>query len=400
MWSMGESLPGRFGGATLRVGVVGAGFIGQVHARAARRAGARLVGVASSTPESTQAAVQRLGAERGFETDELVVSADVDVVHVCTPNHLHRPLAEAALSAGKHVICEKPLATDPADAEALWVAADAAGTVATVPFVYRFYPMVREARARIDDGFGPIRLVHGAYLQDWLSTERDDNWRVDVDTSGSSRAFADIGSHWCDLVEFVTGDRLDAVCAELVTAVPERVELGPHAHAFAGGDDGGGRRRAVTTEDIALALFRTVGGVTGAVVISQISSGRKNQVRFEITGTEATLAFDQEHPESLWVGGRTHSEVVVRDAAHLHPAAARYCTVPPGHPQGYQECFDAFVADTYRAIAAGSTDAVDGLPTFADGARSTQITAAVLRSAATRRWEDVTINETLEESAS
>ena len=210
-------------GRTLRVGVVGAGFIGRVHAEAARRAGALVVGVSASTRATTKDAVERLGAERGFvDADELVVSPDIDVVHVCTPNHLHGPLAHAAIAAGKHVVCEKPLALDDLEATGLCAAADAAGVVATVPFVYRFYPMVREAWVRVTADPGPLRLVHGAYLQDWLSTEADDNWRVDAALSGRSRAFADIGSHWCDLVEFVTGDRLASVCAELVTALPRR----------------------------------------------------------------------------------------------------------------------------------------------------------------------------------
>jgi predicted dehydrogenase len=261
-----------------------------------------------------------------------------------------------------------------------------------VPFVYRFYPLVREARARIASGaIGPLRLVHGCYLQDWLATEADDNWRVDPERGGPSRAFADIGSHWCDLVEFVTGDRLAAVCAEAVTAVPERVSAGDshafEAHGRAGGD---GMRHAVTTEDITVVLFRTRRGVAGSVVVSQVSPGRKNRLQFEIAGADATLSFDQEQPESLWVGRREASEVVVRDQAHLAAGAARYAVLPPGHPQGYQDCFDAFVGDTYEAIRAGSgAAAVDGLPTFADGARAADITAAVLRSTRTSRWEEV-----------
>jgi predicted dehydrogenase len=374
----------------VRAGVIGAGFIGAVHARAVRRAGGRVVGVAASTMSSAERAAARLGAERAFASAEaLAVSADVDVVHICTPNDLHVPLAEAALDAGKHVVCEKPLATGAEQAAALAARAARSGAVATVPFVYRFYPMVREARARVG-AVGPTRLVHGSYLQDWLSTERDDNWRVDPGPSGPSRAFADIGSHWCDLVEFVTGDRVTAVCAELVTALPERVRASP-AHAFAGPADAapGEGRRAVTTEDVALVLFRTAGGVHGSVVVSQISTGHKNQLRFEVAGAEATLAFDQERPDTLWIGRRTAIEIVARDPAVLDPAAARYVTVPAGHPQGYQDCFDAFVDDTYTAIAAGSAAAVDGLPTFADGARAALVTDAVLRSAAGHRWLDV-----------
>jgi predicted dehydrogenase len=377
-------------GGKLRIGVAGTGFIGAVHANAARRAGAQIVGVAASTPASAADAAARLGAERAFpDAESLVTSPDVDVVHVCTPNNLHAPLARAALAAGTHVICEKPLGVDGAEADALVAAARAAGVVATVPFVYRFYPLVREARARVAaGGIGPVRLIHGTYLQDWLATEADDNWRVDPELAGPSRAFADIGSHWCDLVEFVTGDRLAAVNAVTVTALPERARA-DGAHAFASPDadrQGAVALRPVTTEDISVVLFRTARGVTGSVVVSQVSPGRKNALRLEIAGSQATLAFDQEEPETLWVGRRSGTELVARDPAALDPAAAAYAVLPPGHPQGYQDCFDAFVADTYRAIGGA---AVDGLPTFADGARAAAITDAVLRSAATGRWEDV-----------
>ena len=386
---MGGPLPGLSGRSALRVGVVGTGFIGAVHANAARRAGARLVGVAAATPASAKQAMERLGAETSFDDGKaLVVSPDVDVVHICTPNHLHGPLADAALAAGKHVICEKPLALDAPRPNACGRQRRPPGSwprsrssIASTRWSARRGPAWRR-------GSGPLRLIHGTYLQDWLSNEADDNWRVDDAMSGRSRAFADIGSHWCDLVEFVTGDRLAAVCAELVTAIPER-HAGGGVHAFDSDGDALGELRSVTTEDVALVMFRTVGGVSGSVVISQVSSGRKNRLAFEIAGAEATLAFDQEQPESLWVGRRSGSEVVVRDPAHLHASAAPYAVVPPGHPQGYQDAFDAFVADTYRAIAAGDADAIDGLPTFADGARAASTTDAVLRSAASDQWEDI-----------
>jgi predicted dehydrogenase len=382
----------RIASAALGVAVAGTGFAGVVHARAVLRVGARLVGVAASSAGRAQEAARALGVERAFpDAESLVTAPDVDVVHICTPNDLHAPLVRAALDAGKHVVCEKPLAVDRAEAAALVDAANAAGVVATVPFVYRFYPLVREARARVvGREIGPVRLVHGSYLQDWLATKDDDNWRVDPDKGGASRAFADIGSHWCDLVEFVTGDRLVAVCAEVVTAVPERSSGGGHTfeapHLGAGRD---GARRPVTTEDIAVVLFRTAGGATGSLVVSQVSLGRKNRLQVEIAGAEATLSFDQEQPDSLWVGRRSVSELVVRDPSHLSRDAARYAVLPPGHPQGYQDCFDAFVADTYRAIRSGSAEAVDGLPTFADGARAAHITDAVLRSARRSGWEEV-----------
>ena len=389
MIAVGEGVSPRPDPVPLRAGIIGAGFIGAVHAHAARRLGSRVVGLVASTPERTAAAVARVGAERVFaDATALIESDEIDVVHVCTPNDLHRPLTEAALAAGKHVICEKPLATDLADARKLRDLADATGRIATVPFAYRFYPMVREARARLAATAGVPRLAHGAYLQDWLSTIDDDNWRVDAQAGGSSRAFADIGSHWCDLLEFVTGDRIASLCAEMVTALPERVAAGGR-HAFEAATNANGDRKHVDTEDVAFVLFRTRRGVTGSMLVSQVSTGHKNQLRLEVAAPDATYAFDQEQPDLLWIGRRGPSEVATRDAQHLHASAAAYVTVPPGHPQGYQECFDAFVADTYAAIGAGATAAVDGLPTFHDGARSAAIVDAVLRSARSHSWVEV-----------
>lgn len=385
-----DGLPGVPGGTPLRAGIIGAGFIGVVHARAARRAGARIVGVAASTAASTAAAAVAMGAEQEFASGEALVESDeLDVVHICTPNHLHHPLASAALHSGKHVVCEKPLATSADAAHDLVAAAAGAGLVATVPFAYRFYPMVREARARVRAGGDPIRLVYGNYLQDWLSTAQDDNWRVDASLSGPSRAFADIGSHWCDLVEFVTGDRMAEVNAVMVTSIGERRALGPHAHAFSPSGRADGPTKMVTTEDVAMMMFRTTGGATGSMIVSQISSGHKNQLRFEIVGPGESIAFDQEHPDTLWIGRRAGTELVPADPALLHPDAAAYAMVPAGHPHGYQDCFDSFVADTYRAIGGGAARTVDGLPTFADGARAADLTAAVLESARTGRWVEV-----------
>ena len=371
----------------LRVGVAGAGFIGAVHARSARLAGATLAGVATSSPERSRAAAARLGSEEAYATpEELATADDIDVLHVCTPNHLHAKLAALALEHGKHVVCEKPLAVGTAQADELIAAAERSGRVATVPFVYRFHPVVREARARVQSGeLGPVRLVHGGYLQDWLASAEDDNWRIDAELGGPSRAFADIGSHWCDLVEFVTGDRIAAVCAQTATVFAERAEH-DHAHAFAGRADGDGRRRAVTTEDAVTAVFRTAGGAHGTLVVSQVSPGRKNHLHVEIACAEASVGFEQERPETLWLGRREGTETVWRDPGTLRPDAARLAVVPAGHPQGYLDCFDRFVADSYAAIAGA---APEGLPTFADGARSARLIDAVLASARAGAWVEV-----------
>ena len=370
----------------LRAGIVGTGFIGRVHARSARLAGARLAGVAASSAESAREAAAEIGADRAFASaEELVVSDEVDVVHVCAPNNLHLPLARAALEAGKHVVCEKPVAFDAVGAGELARAAELAGRVATVPFVYRYYPTVREARARARAGaLGELRLLYGGYLQDWLLAPSDDNWRVEPELGGPSRAFADIGSHWCDLVEFVSGQRIVSVSARTAVAHAERPRR--EARSFARGD-GGGVPRAVETEDIAAVMFETDAGIVGSTVISQVSAGRKNQLWFELSGTEAAVGFDQEQPETLWVGRRSGSERVPRDFDTLAPEAAAYVTVPGGHPQGYRDCFDAFVGETYAAIA--GEPAADGLPTLADGLRAVRITEAVLESARERVWVEV-----------
>ena len=301
-------------GDRLRVGIAGTGFIGTVHARSARLAGAELAGVAASTPERSAAAAAALGAERGYgSAEDLVAADDIDVVHICTPNHLHAPLAEAALRAGKHVVCEKPLALDAAEAQNLVAAAEASGRHAAVPFVYRYYPTLREARERVRTGSaGELRLLHGTYLQDWLLSAEDDNWRVDEELGGASRAFADIGSHWCDLAEFASGHRIVRLAARTMTAVPERRRAG--GATFAAGDGAGGSR-AVATEDAAVVQFETDLGAIGSVVVSQVSPGRKNRLWLELDGAEEALVFDQERPETLWCGRR--------EAATHHPARPR-----------------------------------------------------------------------------
>jgi predicted dehydrogenase len=353
----------------VRAGIIGVGFMGTVHTRAIRRAGGVLVGAVGSTPASSQAASERLGTERTTETvDDLLAADDVDVVHVCTPNATHAGLARAVLAAGKHVVCEKPLAVNPAEAEELVRLAHDAGVTATVPFVYRFYPTVREARVRVAEGAtGDVRLLHGSYLQDWLAEPGDDDWRVDAAAGGPSRAFADIGVHWCDLVEFVSGHRVVRLAAQTSIAVPSR----------------GGRR--VDTEDAAVVLFETDRGAVGNVTVSQITQGRKNRLWFSIDGAAESLSFDQENPDTLWIGAREVNRRQFR-GANDSPAAARYSRVPAGHPQGYQDCFDAFVADTYAALSGA---APDGLPTFSDGLRATRLTAAVLESAAKQTWVEV-----------
>ncbi|MET0976951.1 MAG: Gfo/Idh/MocA family oxidoreductase, partial [Leifsonia sp.] len=342
-----------------------------VHSRAARAARAELGGGASSSAERAAAGAERLGLSRPYSSvEDLLADDDIDIVHICTPNSTHAEYALAALAAGKHVICEKPLATSSADAEALVRSAAERNLTATVPFVYRFHPLVREARARVAAGeVGRLLTIHGGYLQDWLAEPLSDDWRVSVGLGGPSRAFADIGSHLVDLLEFVTGDRIARLSARSRTAHSER-----------------GEHRDIATEDLVALVVELEGGAVGSLLVSQVAPGRKNSLVLEIAGTAESIRFDQERPDELWIGRRVGSERLLRDPDALHPSAARLSVLPAGHPMGYQDAFNAFVADSYAAV--GGQDP-DGLPRFADGLRAARVTDAVLESAASGRWTEV-----------
>jgi predicted dehydrogenase len=347
----------------LRAGFIGTGFMAEVHTRASRAGRARLVAISGSSPAKGEGAATALGVERA-EPDAAALAAapDVDVVHVCSPNALHAEQTLAALAAGKHVVCEKPLATTAADAERLVRAADAAGLVGAVPFVYRYHPMVRQARALVAAGeVGAILTLDAAYLQDWLLEQADQNWRTDAAAGGASRAFADIGSHLCDLVEFVTGRRIARLTARTRTVFAER----------AGAE--------VANEDVAALLVELDDGALGTLLISQLAPGRKNALVLELHGSMQSVRFEQENPEQLWLGRREGSQLVLRDAATAAPDAARLSIIPAGHALGYQDAFNAFVADAYAAVRG---EEPDGLPRFADGLRAARLTEAVLASAA------------------
>jgi predicted dehydrogenase len=378
-------------GRRLRVVVVGTGMIAAVHVRAARAAGAEVLGVLGRTPERSVQVAAQLDVPTGYASLDDVIADRPDVVHVCTPNDQHHPQALAVIRAGINVVCEKPLAVSSEQARELEHAARQAGVVATVPFVYRFHPMVREVRAKIADGdLGRVLAVHGHYLQDWMLDEDSSSWRVDAGAGGMSRAFADIGSHWCDLVEFVTGERFASVTAVTDIVFPTRpAASGP---SFSGSPDpdpiaDASTRAEVTTEDTAVATFRTATGRIGNVVISQVSAGRKNRLWFEVDGTRGSAAFDQESPESAWFGNERGAQILVRDPSQGSVDQRRLAVVPSGHPQGYLDAFAAFVADTYTAVRTGV--APDGLPTFADGARSAQIIDAVVASAGDDTWKEI-----------
>lgn len=355
---------------TVRSGILGAGFMGRVHASAVRAGGGELVSVAASTPESTDRAAAALRAQRGEDAAVLLHAADIDLVHICTPNASHASLALAAIAAGKHVICEKPIGVTPDEARRLLDAAAAHGVVTAVPFVYRYHPMVREARARMAAGeLGDLLTLDCSYLQDWMLLPTDDDWRAHEDEGGASRAFADIGSHLCDLVEFVTGERIVRLTARTRRVFAER----------------GGA--PVTNEDVVSIMVEMTSGAIGTLLVSQMAAGRKNAVTLEFHGSRESVRFEQERPEQLWIGRRAGSQLILRDPQVDHADSARLSSLPAGHPTGYQDAFNAFVSDVQATVRGAS---VDGLPTFDDGARAAQLTEAVLRAAREESWVDTT----------
>ena len=353
--------------ATLNAGIIGLGFIGEVHARAIRANGHNLRAVSAANIDIARDGAQKVGAEFAVTTEAMMSDPEIDVIHICTPNIFHAELATLALQNGKHVICEKPLAISVADAQRLTELAHEKKLVATVPFIYRYYPTVRDARARLAASDFAPHLLHGYYLQDWLASDEVENWRIDPKLGGPSRAFGDIGVHWVDLIEFVTGQRITRLNAQLMRVFESRSDA-----------------PSVGTEDGATIIFETNTGAQGSLVLSQVSAGRKNKLWFSVEGHGYSYVFDQENPDSLWQGGVDVNSTFMRGSAS--EGASRFSILPAGHPQGYQDCFNAFIADTYSAISSGE---IDGLPRFADGLRAARLTAAVLESAKTQQWVEV-----------
>lgn len=353
----------------INAGVVGFGFIGEVHVRAIRAAGGVVTAIAAKTLAEATAAATKMGIAKAVTIEEMLNDKDIDVVHICTPNVYHAELAELVIRSGKHVICEKPLATSFKDADLLNSLAEEMRVVATVPFIYRYHPSVREAKSRISQLKDSLNLFHGYYLQDWLSREATFNWRLDSALGGPSRAFGDIGVHWCDLLEFVTGHRITHLNAQLMKVFQNR-----------------GEKKEIDTEDGATMIFRTDKGAQGTLVLSQVSAGRKNKLWFSFESPTESFVFDQEAPESLWIGGLASNQIVMRGVAEESPSAKAYSILPAGHPQGYQDCFNSFVSDTYRTIGGAI---IDGVPNFADGLRAAKLTEAVLQSAKIGNWVEV-----------
>ncbi len=371
--------------------VVGAGFIGAVHVDALRRLGVPIRGVVGSSSQRASAAAARIGVPPYASLEAMLADPQVNVVHVASPNHLHATHVRAALNAGKHVICEKPLGVSSAETRELLQLARASGCVHVTHYNLRYYPQALEARSRIllNGDLGEVRLVHGGYLQDWLMFPNDWNWRLDPELGGSLRAVADIGSHWFDLVSFVTGLAVEEVCADLATFMatryqPQHLRSGASVHPV---------ERAIHSEDAATILLRLQHGVRAACVISQVSAGRKNRLTLEIDGSDHAMTWDSERPEELWIGHRERAnEVLLRNPVLAEPQAAAAMRLPAGHAEGFADTFVELYRRVYSAVLAGGQGpASDEYPMFDAGHKQVLIGEAIGLSARERRW--VTIAE-------
>jgi predicted dehydrogenase len=374
--------------------VVGTGFIGPVHVEGLRRAGVHVAGIVGSSPDKSQLAAEQLGLPRGYATlDDVLADPEVDSVHLATPNRLHFAQAAAVLRAGKHVLCEKPLAmTSSETADLVRIAAESA-RAAGVAYNIRFYPLCHEAAARVADGsLGNILHVTGSYVQDWLLYDNDFNWRVLAEDGGNLRAVADIGTHWLDLVQFIVGRKVNAVCADLRTVHATRQRPGGGVETFSG--KGSAPRKtepiSVTTDDCGCVMLRFDNGANGCLWVSQTTAGRKNCLRFEIAGSQQSFAWNSEAPNELWIGHRDRpNEMLIRDPALMNASARAIANYPGGHNEGFPDTFKQLFRSFYGYVAAGNFTAPPPFPTFADGHREVLLCEAVLRSAREGRWVEI-----------
>ena len=372
--------------ARIGMGLIGPGFVGAHHIDAVRRLGfVDVVAIAASSDASAARKAEALGVPRAYGSYEaLLADPDVQVVHNTTPNHLHVPVIMAALQRGKHVISDKPLAVTASDARKLLDAATRAGVVHAVTFNYRGNPLIHQARALIAAGeLGPLHFVHGSYLQDWLLFPTDVSWRLEPDKGGATSAIGDIGSHWCDLVEHVTGLRIIEVLAELTTVVKTRYKPDASTEAFSAGS-GQGTPVRIDSEDLAAVLVRFDNGARGCVTVGQVCAGHKNDLWFEANGARASMRWVQERQNELWLGRRDGPNgVLLKDPSLLLPAAQPYARLPGGHQEAWADAFRNVLHDVYRYIAEGgprSGAAHPGFPTFEDGYRGAAIVDAILES--------------------
>jgi predicted dehydrogenase len=378
-----------------RVGVIGVGFIGPAHMEAIRRQGFEVLALAESNQELAEQAAERLLIPKAYGNwKDLVADPDIDVVHVASPNYLHFEHAKGALEAGKHVICEKPLAMTAEESELLVKIAEEKKLVNAVNFNLRFYPLIQDAKARIDAGVlgERIYIIQGSYLQDWLLLETDWNWRLEPEYGGELRAIADIGSHWMDLVTFITGKKITSVFADFETFLPIRKKPMKKIDTFGGKMqmDVQYEEKKITTEDYASVLFKFEGGTRGVMSVSQVSSGRKNRLFFEINGSDSSLIWDSEMPNQMMIGHRPEpNQYLIKDPSLMMKSAQWSASYPGGHAEGFPDTFKQLQTAFYSYISQGDFKKAPNFPTFRDGHNTILVDEAILQSARENKWVEI-----------
>jgi len=378
----------------IKVGVIGTGFIGPAHIEALRRLGnVDVVALAEGSPELAKSKAEALGIEKCYgDYKQLLKDKQIQSVHICSPNYLHYEMAKAALQAGKHVICEKPLAVSAAQAQELVELADKTGLVNAVNFNIRYYPLMRHVRTMVQKkDVGEIFAVQGSYLQDWLFHPTDYNWRLEPEQSGRSRAIADIGSHWMDLMEHVTGLQIQEVCADFATFHKVRKKPLKPVETYAGKvlkpEDY--QDVPINTEDYATVLFGFDNGGRGVMTVNQVAAGRKNRLYFEIDGSKQAVAWESEIPNQIWIGKRDgNNEILMRDPSLVYPEAAKLIDYPGGHNEGFPDTFKQLCRDVYGYIA-GQGSAAPTFPTFKDGLRELVLCEKIMESNEKKAWVKV-----------
>ncbi|MDQ1088373.1 MULTISPECIES: Gfo/Idh/MocA family protein [unclassified Siphonobacter] len=378
----------------IKVGVVGTGFIGPAHIEALRRLpNVEVAALCEVTSELAAAKAAQLGIARSYTFDELLQQEDIQVVHICTPNFLHYSQSKAALLAGKHVVCEKPLAKDLHEAEELVELAAQTGLVNAVHFNLRYYPLARQMKAMQEKGeLGEVYSIMGSYLQDWLFYETDYSWRLEPDKSGNSRAIADIGSHLMDIIEYITGLKTVEVLADFNIIHKTRKKPLKPVETYSGKmlQPEDYADIDITTEDHANVLLRFNNGNRGVITVSQVSAGRKNQLKLEIAGSKQTFAWNSEAPNELWIGKRDgNNQVLMRDPSLVHPEVRSIITFPGGHNEGFADTSKQMFKEVYAAVEAGKMPENPTFPTFADGYRELLICEKILESNQKQAWVQI-----------
>ncbi len=379
----------------IKVGIIGTGFIGPAHVEAMRRLGyVDVIALSDLGDAAARAKADTLNIAESFgDYHDMLKLPEIEAVHICAPNRFHFEMAKDALNAGKHVLCEKPLTMKSSEAKELTELARAKKRANAVHFNVRFYPIIHQARAMIKNGeLGEIFAVNGSYQQDWLFKETDYSWRLEPEFSGESRAIADIGSHWMDAAEFMTGIRISSVCADFATFYPVRKKPLKPVETYTGKmlSPSDYKDVPINTEDYASVLLHFNSGAHGSLTVNQVAAGRKNRIWFEIYGSKKAVAIDTERPNEMWIGNRDEPNgLLLRDPSLFDASAASIVSYPGGHNEGFPDTIKQLVSKFYSFIRDSgyrNSSIKPDFPTFEDGLRELELCEGIVSSARGEKW--------------